>query len=51
MDYLKERGHAAPRAYVLDVVTAMLDFASERYPGVDIVLYGHSMGGKYLSRL
>ena len=40
-----KRGHAAPRAYVLDVVTAMLDFASERYPGVDIVLYGHSMGG------
>ena len=40
-----KRGHAAPRAYVLDVVTAMLDFATERYPGVDIVLYGHSMGG------
>ena len=40
-----KRGHAAPRAHVLDVVTAILDFATERYPGVDIVLYGHSMGG------
>lgn len=40
-----KRGHAAPRSYVLDVVTAMLEFAKKKYPDAKLTLYGHSMGG------
>ncbi len=39
------RGHAAPREDVLKDVDAMIEYASEKYPGVPITLYGHSMGG------
>ena len=39
------RGHCAPRDKVLGDVTVLLDFAKTKYPGKDIILYGHSMGG------
>lgn len=39
------RGHCAPRKDVLQDIDALIDYAENRYPGVPIVLYGHSMGG------
>lgn len=42
---LGKKGDCAPRREVLEDVTALLEFASEQYPGKEIVLYGHSMGG------
>lgn len=40
-----KRGHTAPRKDVLEDVDSLIRCAQERYPGVPIVLYGHSMGG------
>lgn len=40
-----KRGDAAPRTEVLADVDAMIEYAQEFYPGVPIVLMGHSMGG------
>ena len=40
-----ERGHCAPRAEVLKDIDRLIEYAGELYPGVPIVLYGHSMGG------
>lgn len=40
-----KRGHAAPRSLVLDDVTVMIRYAEEKWPGIPITLYGHSMGG------
>ncbi len=39
------RGDTAPREEVLGDVDAMLEYAAEFYPGLPIILYGHSMGG------
>lgn len=39
------RGDAAPRETVLDDVTALIGEGQRRYPGVPLILYGHSMGG------
>jgi len=39
------RGHCAPRASVFDDITTLLKYAKDKYPGKDIVMYGHSMGG------
>ena len=39
------RGDTAPRKEVLADVDAMIEYAQEFYPGVPLVLYGHSMGG------
>lgn len=39
------RGNTAPREEILRDIDAMLDYAAGFYPGVPIVLYGHSMGG------
>ncbi len=44
-DSVGKKGHCAPRNEVLDDVSALLEYARGRYPGKDIVLYGHSMGG------
>lgn len=44
-DSMERKGHCAPRKEVLDDVSALLDYAAKVYPGKDIVLYGHSMGG------
>ncbi|MDO5303304.1 MAG: alpha/beta hydrolase [Clostridia bacterium] len=40
-----KRGDCAPRELVLGDVDALIERAQEFYPGVPIVLYGHSMGG------
>ena len=40
-----KRRHAAPRSLVLDDVTEMIRYAEEKWPGIPITLYGHSMGG------
>lgn len=40
-----KRGHTAPRGSVLLDVDAMIEYAQNKYPGVPIILYGHSMGG------
>lgn len=40
-----KRGHCAPRKEVLEDVDALLERAEREYPGKEIVLYGHSMGG------
>lgn len=42
---LGKPGQCAPRKDVLDDVSALLTYAQMAYPGVPIVLYGHSMGG------
>ncbi len=39
------RGGCAPRKEVLADIDALIEYAQEVYPGVPIVMYGHSMGG------
>lgn len=39
------RGHCAPRQEVLADIDALIEYAQEFYPGVPVVMYGHSMGG------
>lgn len=40
-----KRGACAPRREVLRDLDALVEYAQEFYPGVPIVMYGHSMGG------
>lgn len=40
-----KKGDCAPRHKVLGDVSAFISHMKEAYPGKDIVLYGHSMGG------
>lgn len=40
-----KRGHCAPREEVLKDIDALIEYAQKLYPGVPIVMYGHSMGG------
>jgi alpha-beta hydrolase superfamily lysophospholipase len=42
---VEKKGHCAPRKAVLEDITALLEYARKQYPGKEIVLYGHSMGG------
>lgn len=42
---LGNKGHCAPRTAVLEDIDDLIDFAADKYPGTEIVLYGHSMGG------
>ncbi|MDO4545140.1 MAG: alpha/beta hydrolase [Bacillota bacterium] len=44
-DSVEKKGHCAPRKDVLEDVSALLEYARDKYPGVPVVLYGHSMGG------
>ena len=44
-DSIGKKGHCAPREDVLEDVSALLEYAEAKYPGKQIVLYGHSMGG------
>ena len=39
------RGACAPRKEVLKDIDALIEYAQAFYPGVPIVMYGHSMGG------
>jgi acylglycerol lipase len=39
------RGHCAPRQLILQDVDALIEETQVRYPGVPIILYGHSLGG------
>ncbi|MEG2323581.1 MAG: alpha/beta hydrolase [Anaerovoracaceae bacterium] len=39
------RGHCAPRKEVLKDVDALIEEGKSRYPGIPLILYGHSMGG------
>ncbi|MGX8774385.1 MAG: lysophospholipase [Bacillota bacterium] len=39
------KGHCAPREEVLRDISELLLYARKQYPGKDIILYGHSMGG------
>jgi alpha-beta hydrolase superfamily lysophospholipase len=39
------RGHAPSYAQLMDDITTLLDAVNARWPGVPIVLYGHSLGG------
>lgn len=39
------RGDTAPRSEVLADVDALIEYAQEFYPGIPLILYGHSMGG------
>lgn len=40
-----KRGHAAPRVEVLKDVDCMIQYAVKKYPGIPLILYGHSLGG------
>ena len=40
-----KRGHCAPREDVLKDIDALIEYAQKLYPGVPLVMYGHSMGG------
>ena len=40
-----KRGHCAPRAEVMKDIDALIEYAQNLYPGVPVVMYGHSMGG------
>lgn len=42
---LGKKGHCAPRKSVLEDIDALVDFARDKYPGKEIIIYGHSMGG------
>lgn len=44
-DSIEKKGHCAPRREVLEDVSALLEYARQKYPGRKTVLYGHSMGG------
>lgn len=44
-DSINRKGHCAPRKEVLGDVSNLLLYAQKQYPGKDIILYGHSMGG------
>ena len=39
------RGHCAPRKAVLRDIDCLIEKAGALYPGIPLVLYGHSMGG------
>ena len=39
------RGHAAPRNLILKDLDNLIKYAQSEYPGKDIFIYGHSMGG------
>lgn len=42
---LGKKGDCAPRKDVLDDVSALIKYAQKKYPGRNVTLYGHSMGG------
>lgn len=44
-DSIGPLGHCAPRTEVLKDISELLLYARKQYPGKDIILYGHSMGG------
>lgn len=39
------RGHAAPRKEVLEDIDSLITYAETEFPGIPVILYGHSMGG------
>ncbi len=39
------RGHCAPRKLVLEDIDLLIETAQKQYPGVPLILYGHSLGG------
>lgn len=39
------RGHCAPRSLVLEDINELIDYARKKHPNVEMVIYGHSMGG------
>ena len=41
----EKRGHCAPREEVLKDVDKLITYGKEQYPGLPVILYGHSMGG------
>lgn len=43
-----KRGHCAPREDVLKDIDALIEYAQKLYPGVPLVMYGHSMGGNII---
>ncbi len=40
-----KRGHCAPRKEILKDIDDLITYAQEQYPGIPLILYGHSMGG------
>lgn len=44
-DSIGKKGHCAPRKDVLEDISSMIEYAQKKYPGKEIILYGHSMGG------
>ena len=40
-----KRGHSAPRLEILKDIDDLIIYALEMYPGIPLILYGHSMGG------
>jgi len=42
------RGHVPSLDHAMDDVQKLLDVAAQRYPGLPVFLYGHSMGGLFV---
>ncbi len=42
------RGHAAPRREVLSDIDALITYTESNFPGLPIIMYGHSMGGNIM---
>ncbi|MBQ0078756.1 MAG: lysophospholipase [Eubacterium sp.] len=42
---MNKKGHCAPRVSVLEDITELIKYAQKKYPGIPVILYGHSMGG------
>lgn len=40
-----KRGHTAPRGEILKDIDDLIIYALDKYPGIPLILYGHSMGG------
>jgi acylglycerol lipase len=40
-----KRGHTAPREEILKDIDDLIIYALDKYPGIPLILYGHSMGG------
>lgn len=44
-----KRGHARGYKFLLDDVSLLMRFARQRFPGIPLILFGHSLGGNIIA--